>query len=119
MNKIIIYCYPKCSTCQKAVKYLEKHNLSFDYHNIKEDQPNFNELKSIIARSGKDINKFFNTSGQLYKLLDLKNKLTTMTDNDKIKLLAGEGMLIKRPLVLIDDTVLLGFKETEWDEVLK
>ena len=108
--------YPKCSTCQKAKKWLVEHNVEFEDRHIVEDTPNEKELEKWIKQSNKEIKKFFNTSGLKYKELNLKEKLPNMTDKEKIKLLASDGMLIKRPLLILEDAILIGFKEKEWQE---
>lgn len=108
--------YPKCSTCQKAKKWLIEHNVEFEDRHIVEDTPNEKELEKWIKQSNKEIKKFFNTSGLKYKELNLKEKLPNMTDKEKIKLLASDGMLIKRPLLILEDAILIGFKEKEWQE---
>lgn len=108
--------YPKCSTCQKAKKWLIEHNVEFEDRHIVEDTPNEKELEKWIKQSNKEIKKFFNTSGLKYKELNLKEKLPNMTDEEKIKLLASDGMLIKRPLLILEDAILIGFKEKEWQE---
>lgn len=111
--------YPKCTTCQKAKKWLIDNNIEFKDRNIVEDTPTEKELKKWITESKKDTKKFFNTSGLKYKELNLKEKLPNMTDDEKINLLSSDGMLIKRPLLITDDTILTGFREKEWQEVLK
>lgn len=110
--------YPKCSTCQKAKKWLEKNNINFEDRNIVENNPTKEELSKWIKQSGLEIKRFFNTSGLKYKELNLKEKLPNMTDEEKIELLATNGMLVKRPLLISEKLVLVGFKEKEW-EVLK
>lgn len=110
--------YPKCSTCKKAKKWLEDNNINFEDRNIIEDTPTEKELKQWIIESKKDIKSFFNTSGMKYRELNLKEKLPQMTEEEKIKLLASDGMLIKRPLLIRKNMVLLGFKEKEWKEKL-
>lgn len=110
--------YPKCSTCKKAKKWLTDNNIEFQDRNIVENTPTEEELKKWISKSKKDIKKFFNTSGLKYKELKLKEKLPGMTDNEKIKILASDGMLIKRPLLITDNNILVGFKEEEWKGVL-
>lgn len=110
--------YPKCSTCQRAKKWLENRKIEFDDRHIVENTPTYEELEKWISRSGKDIKKFFNTSGLVYKNLNLKNKLNNMTNEEKIKLLASNGMLIKRPLLVGDNVLLIGFKEDEWNGLL-
>ena len=109
--------YPKCSTCKKAKAYLDSKNIYYIDRNIKEDNPTIKELKEYIKLSGKDINKFFNTSGIKYRELGLKDKLNNMTELDKLKLLSSDGMLIKRPLLITKDNVLIGFKEKEWENL--
>ncbi len=111
--------YPKCSTCKKAKKWLLDNNIEFTDRNIVEDTPTREELKKWIEESKKDIKNFFNTSGLKYKELNLKEKLINMTDEEKIKLLSSDGMLIKRPLVITENKILTGFKEEEWKENLK
>lgn len=110
--------YPKCSTCQKAKKWLDSHNISYEDRHIKEQNPNPSELKEWIEKSGLPIKKFFNTSGLVYKSLQLKDKLPLMSNQEQIDLLSTDGMLVKRPLVIGDDFVLVGFKENEWEEKL-
>ena len=111
--------YPKCSTCKKAKKWLVDNNIEFKDRNIVENTPTEKELKKWITDSKKDIKKFFNTSGLKYKELNLKEKLPNMTDNEKIKLLSSDGMLIKRPLLIMDNKILAGFREKEWEDVFK
>ena len=108
--------YPKCSTCKKAKKWLLDNNIEFTDRNIVEDTPTREELKKWIEESKKDIKNFFNTSGLKYKELNLKEKLINMTDEEKIKLLSSDGMLIKRPLVITENKILTGFREEEWKE---
>ena len=109
-------CYPKCTTCQKAKKWLDDNKIEYEQRDIKLDNPKLEELTEWYNISGLPLKKFFNTSGLLYKSLDLKNKLPTMTDDEMLKLLASDGMLVKRPLLIGDDSVLVGFKEAEWSE---
>lgn len=111
--------YPKCSTCQKAKKFLIENDISFQDRHIIEETPNKEELEEWISKSGREIKSFFNTSGNLYKELNLKEKLETMTENEKIELLASNGMLIKRPLLVGTEIVLSGFKEKEWQQLKK
>ena len=111
--------YPKCSTCQKALKWLEDNQIEFDERPIKEENPTFEELKEWYQMSGLPLKKFFNTSGLIYKDLGLKDKLPTMSEEEQLKLLATDGMLVKRPLVIGEDFVLTGFREKEWEERLK
>ena len=111
--------YPKCSTCKKAKKWLETNNIEFEDRHIVEDNPTAEELSKWIQRSGKEIKKWFNTSGLKYKELNLKERLPNMTDEEKIKLLASDGMLVKRPIVVCDNGILIGFKEEEWKIIVK
>ena len=108
--------YPKCSTCQKAKKWLDEHQISYEDRHIVENNPTFEELKDWHERSGLPLKKFFNTSGMLYKEMKLKDKLPEMSEEEQLKLLATDGMLVKRPLVVDGDNVLTGFKEAEWTE---
>lgn len=107
--------YPKCSTCLKAKKWLDERNIQYEDRHIVLNRPNQNELQEWIKRSGLPIQKFFNTSGIKYKELNLKEKLKTMTDEEKIELLGSDGMLVKRPLIIEDDIILVGFKVAEWE----
>ncbi len=106
--------YPKCSTCRKARKHLEDLGVEFEDRHIVEDNPTEEELRDWIARSGYPVKKFFNTSGMKYRALDLKNRLPEMSDDEKIALLATDGMLVKRPILIDGDRILVGFKESEW-----
>ena len=110
--------YPPCSTCQKAKKWLDSHGLTYTDRHIKNEKPTYEELKSWYAASGLPLKKFFNTSGLLYKSLGLKDKLPTMTEEEQLQLLASDGMLVKRPIVVTDSTVLVGFKEAQWESLL-
>lgn len=110
--------YPKCTTCRKAKFWLDSNGIEYVDRHIKEDNPKLNELKKWHKISGYDIKKFFNTSGLLYKSLNLKDKLPTMSDDEKFELLSTDGMLVKRPLIVGEDFVLVGFKEAEWKEYL-
>ncbi len=116
---MLILCYPKCSTCQKAKKWLDEQGVSYTERNIKEENPTFDELKEWYAKSGLPLKKFFNTSGLIYKSMNLKDKLPQMSENEQLELLATDGMLVKRPLVVGDDFVLTGFREKEWNEKIK
>ena len=109
--------YPKCSTCQKAKKYLDLKNIKYDDRNIVVDKLNKDELDKLIKKSQKDINKFFNTSVLKYRELKLKDKLPNMPYEEKLEILSTDGMLVKRPLLELDDTVLIGFKEKEWENI--
>ena len=111
-------CYPKCTTCQKAIKWLDDNQIEYDFRDIKLDNPTLDELTEWYKKSGLPLKKFFNTSGLLYKSLDLKNKLSTMSEDEMLKLLASDGMLVKRPLLIGDCFVLVGFKEAEWSVTL-
>ena len=115
---VIFICYPKCTTCQKAQKWLDEQGVAYTLRNIKEDKPTYEELKTWYTTSEKPLRKFFNTSGLLYKSLALKDKLPTMSEEEMLRLLATDGMLVKRPLLIGDDFVLVGFKEAEWEEML-
>lgn len=117
--KYLFLHYPKCTTSKRAKKWLDENNISYDERNIKENNPNVEELKKWIDNSNFSIKKFFNTSGIIYREKNLKDKLDTMTDDEKIKLLATDGMLVKRPLIICEDFVLVGFKENEWSDKLK
>ena len=110
--------YPPCTTCQKARKWLDAQGIAFESRHIKNDPPTYEELKLWHEKSGLPLKRFFNTSGLLYKSLELKNKLPAMTEEEQLRLLATDGMLVKRPLVVREDLVLVGFREKEWD-VLK
>ena len=107
-------CYPKCTTCQKAMKFLDDHNIPYVFRDIKQDKPTFEELTEWISRSGLPLKRFFNTSGLLYKSLSLKEKLPTMSESEMLHLLATDGMLVKRPLLIGEDFVLVGFREEEY-----
>ena len=108
--------YPPCSTCQKAKKWLDAKGVAYTDRHIKENNPTYEELKAWYAMSGLPLKKFFNTSGMLYRDLGLKDKLPAMTEEEQLRLLATDGMLVKRPLVIGDDFVLTGFREKEWEE---
>ena len=110
--------YPPCSTCQKAKKWLDEHGVIYEDRHIKEHQPTYEELKAWRERSGLPLKKFFNTSGLRYKSLNLKDKLPAMTEEEQLRLLASDGMLVKRPILVTEDTVLVGFKEAQWAEIL-
>ena len=112
-------CYPKCTTCQKARKWLDENNIEYEFRDIKTDNPSLEELTAWHALSGLPLKKFFNTSGLLYKSMELKTKLPNMTDEEMLALLATDGLLVKRPLAIGEDFVLVGFKEAEWAERLK
>ncbi len=114
---LLIY-YPKCSTCKKAKKFLEENKVSFEERDIKLQNPNYEELKKWYEKSGYPLKKFFNTSGLLYKEMNLKEKLNNMSEEEKLKLLSTDGMLVKRPLLITEDMVLCGFRENEWKNLL-
>ena len=111
---MIFVCYPKCSTCNKAKKYLEDNGVKFTERHIVGDNPSYDELKTWYKKSGLPLKRFFNTSGLLYKEMNLKDKLKDMSEDEQLKLLATNGMLVKRPILLDKSNVLVGFKEAEW-----
>ena len=111
-------CYPKCTTCQKARKWLDDNKIEYELRDIKEDNPSLEELTSWYKMSGLPLKKFFNTSGLLYKSMELKDKLSTMFEEEQLRILSTDGMLVKRPLVIGEDFILVGFKESEWNEKL-
>ena len=117
-NHMLLICYPKCTTCQKAKKWLESQGIAYTERNIAEENPTYAELKEWYKKSGLPLKRFFNTSGLLYKSMQLKDKLPEMSEEEQLKLLATDGMLVKRPLVVDGDTVLTGFREVEWTEKL-
>ena len=112
-------CYPKCTTCQKAKKWLDDNKIEYELRDIKDDNPTLDELTAWYKQSGLPLKKFFNTSGLLYKSMELKDKLPNMSEEEQLKLLATDGMLVKRPLLVGEDFVLVGFKESEWNDRLK
>ena len=116
---IELICYQKCTTCQRAKKWLDDNKIEYNIRDIKEDNPSLKELTAWYKMSGLPLKKFFNTSGLLYKSMALKDKLPTISDEEQLKLLATDGMLVKRPLVIGENFVLVGFKESEWIEKLK
>ena len=109
--------YPPCSTCKKAKKWLDEKGVSYEDRHIKENKPTYEELKAWYAMSGLPLKKFFNTSGLLYKSMNLKDKLPAMTEEEQLRLLATDGMLVKRPIVVKDNLVLTGFKEADWEKL--
>ncbi len=117
--KLQFICYPRCTTCQKAQKWLDEKGVEYEIRHIKDNNPTYEELKKWYHESGLELKRFFNTSGLLYKEMDLKSKLPGMTDEEKIRLLATDGMLVKRPLLVGNSFVLTGFKEKEWEEKMK
>ena len=110
--------YPKCSTCKKAMNWLDEHNVEFDQRHIVEDNPNVDELRLWHKMSDLPLRRFFNTSGMLYRDMGLKDKLPSMSEDEMYELLASNGMLVKRPLLVLDDTVLVGFKEKDWEAII-
>ena len=110
-------CYPKCTTCQKAKKWLDDNKIEYTDRHIKENNPTFDELREWHSKSGLPLKKFFNTSGLLYKSMQLKDKLPSMSKEEQMKLLATDGMLVKRPLIITENTVLVGFKPAEWEQL--
>ena len=117
MNKV--YCYPRCTTCKKAVKWLEENGIDYEYKHIVEETPSKEDIKKYYKESGLPLKRFFNTSGNVYKELNLKEKLAKMSEDEQFELLASNGMVLKRPLLVGKDFVLVGFKEAEWVEKLK
>ncbi len=115
---MLFVCYPRCTTCKKAQKWLDEKGIGYTFRDIKEENPSYDELKTWYEKSGLDIKRFFNTSGQLYKSMSLKDKLPAMTVEEKLRLLSTDGMLVKRPILVSDKTVLVGFKEQEWANTL-
>lgn len=116
---MLVLCYPKCTTCQKALKWLDDNGISYEIRNIKEDNPSVEELSEWYKISGLPLKSFFNTSGLLYKSLSLKDKLPSMSEEEQLSLLSTDGMLVKRPLLIGNDFVLTGFKEAQWKEKLE
>lgn len=116
--KVTFICYPKCSTCQKAQAWLDEHKIEYVLRDIKLNNPSYEELEQLYAHSGLPLKRFFNTSGLLYKSLELKDKLATMSEQEQLKLLSSDGMLVKRPIVCGKDVVLVGFKAQEWEIAL-
>lgn len=112
-----VLCYSKCTTCKKALKWLDEKGVEYTLRDIAEDNPSYDELKKWYEESGLDLKKFFNTSGKLYREMKLSEKLGDMSDEEKLKLLASDGMLVKRPVAVAEDTVLVGFKQEQWEEV--
>lgn len=116
---MIFVCYPKCSTCQKAKKWLDEHNVEYTERHIAEENPAYDELKEWYEKSGQPLKKFFNTSGLLYKEMKMKDKLPSMSEEEQLRLLSTNGMLVKRPILVTGDKVLVGFREAEWDDVIR
>lgn len=117
--KLQFICYPKCTTCQKAKKWLEEKAVDFDLRDIKENPPTYEELKKWYHENSYELKKYFNTSGLLYKSMELKNRLPAMTEEEQLRLLATDGMLVKRPILVTDSGILVGFKEAEWAEKIR
>lgn len=116
---MLAVCYPRCSTCKKAVKWLDDNGIEYTYRDIKEDNPSEEELRQWHAASGLPLKRFFNTSGMIYRDMGLKDKLPDMSEDEMFRLLASDGMLVKRPIAVCGDTVLVGFKQAEWEAALK
>lgn len=114
---MLLIWYPKCTTCQKAKKWLDDNGMNFETRHIKEENPSYDELKEWYEKSGLPLKKFFNTSGLLYKSMQLKDKLPTMTAEEQLQLLASDGMLVKRPIIIKGDIILTGFREKEWEKL--
>ena len=114
----LFVCYPKCSTCKKAENWLKEQKVPYDLRDIKQENPSKEELAAWYEKSGLELKRFFNTSGILYKEMKLKDRLPSMTDDEKLDLLATDGMLVKRPILVTQDCVLVGFKEKEWEAAL-
>ena len=116
---MLLLCYPRCSTCKKAQSWLDAHGIAYELRDIKEDRPSRDELRAWHAASGLPLKRFFNTSGQLYRSLELAKRLLTLSEDEQLELLASDGMLVKRPILVTDDNkVLVGFKEDQWAETL-
>lgn len=115
---MLYVCYPKCTTCRKAQKWLDDNGVVYETRNIKENNPTYEELKEWYGKSNLPLKKFFNTSGNLYKSMNLKDKLPDMDEDEQLRLLATDGMLVKRPIMVTENTVLVGFKEKEWENIL-
>ena len=115
---MLFIAYPPCTTCQKAKRWLDDHGIAYTDRHIKDDRPTYDELKMWYRASGLPLKRFFNTSGLVYKALQVKDKLPTMTEEEQLRLLATDGMLVKRPIVVDGDTVLVGFREAEWEDKL-
>lgn len=116
---MLFICYPKCSTCKKAKKWLDENNIEYTERDIKLENPSYDELKTWYEKSSLPLKKFFNTSCMIYRDMNLKNKLPEMSEEEQLRLLSTDGMLVKRPLIVKGDTVLTGFREKEWEEKIK
>ncbi len=119
MTGNLFVCYPKCTTCQKAAKWLEENGAAYEMRHIKEQNPTLQELREWQLKSGLPLKRFFNTSGLLYKSMELAKRLPGMSEEEQLALLATDGMLVKRPILVAGDKVLVGFKQPEWEEALK
>ena len=117
MSKVLFVAYPKCSTCKKAEKWLQDQGIDYELRNIKEENPGKEELREWYQKSGLDIKRFFNTSGMLYRQMQLKDRLADMSEEEKLELLASDGMLVKRPILIRGNRVLVGFREKEWEDL--
>ena len=115
---IQVYCYSRCSTCKKALKWLDENKVKYELIDIKENHPDEKTLRKCYKKSGLPLRRFFNTSGQIYREMELSKKLPDMSEDDMFKLLASDGMIVKRPLLIAGDTVLVGFKEEEWKTII-
>ena len=115
---IKVYCYSKCSTCKKVLKWLDEKNIKYELIDLKENNPDEKTLRKYHKQSGLPLKRFFNTSGMIYREMELSKKLPDMSEDEQFKLLASDGMLVKRPMLVTDKTVLTGFKESEWEKVL-
>lgn len=113
-----VYCYPKCTTCQRAIKWLDSKSIEYELINIKENNPDKETLRTLWQKSGLELKKFFNTSGILYREMELSKKLPAMNNEEKLDLLATDGMLVKRPIFITENVVFVGFKESEWEKVI-
>ena len=116
---MLFICYPKCTTCKKAQNWLDSKSLNYELRDIKEQNPTYDELKKWYKTSGLPLKKFFNTSGLLYKSMGLKDKLADMSEEEQLKLLSTDGMLVKRPILINGDKILTGFKEKDWEKAVK
>ncbi|MBR1862502.1 MAG: arsenate reductase family protein [Ruminococcus sp.] len=114
---MLLICYPRCSTCKKAEKWLKDAWIEYEYRDIRENAPSYEELKDWLKKSGLPVRRFFNTSGQLYRSLGLKDKLDGMTEDEQLRLLSTDGMLVKRSIAVKDGKVLVGFKESDWEKL--
>ncbi|MDE6091996.1 MAG: arsenate reductase family protein [Ruminococcus sp.] len=115
---MLYVCYPKCSTCKKVQKWLDDNGIEYETRDIKENNPSYEELSEWYNKSGLPLKKFFNTSGLVYRSMNLKYKLSDMSEEEQLKLLATDGMLVKRPIVITENTVLVGFRENDWENIL-